>query len=224
MTEVHLHFAKVEQTAAGSRQSSEESKLDCLSADEIARAGRFVFDRDRAWYVTAHRFLRQTLAGYLGCNARNVEFVAGSHGRPELADRRLRFNLSHTHGLVMVGVTDSADLGVDCEEIARPIDMESIAPVVFTPGERKTWDGERAPFFRTWTLKESYVKARGEGLSLDLQSFGFDQDTPPRMRCAPRVDDAAAWQFAVFTPTSRHCAAAAVRADDVRWIVHGVSS
>lgn len=239
MTDIHIHFAAVPDeerppfaecrppgngSAVGSRQlavggprSAVESDL---AADEIAKANRFLFERDRRLYIAAHSFLRRTLATYLGCAPREVAFVADAHGKPELADRRVRFNLSHTPGLVMVGVTHGVELGVDVEEIQRPIDMQSVAPVVFTPSEREAWRGDRSSFFRTWTLKESYLKARGLGLSLDLQGFGFEEATPPRMVCQPGIDDAGAWQFAEFAPTPRHCAAAAVRASEVRWVVH----
>ncbi len=210
MTDVDLQWAVVPER--GFDELFPRLRAD-LSDDEIAATQRFVFERHRLLYAFSHAFLRRTLSRLLGCATRDLIIVARPHERPELADRALRFNLSHTMGMVLVGVTDTADIGVDAERLDRHTEVSALAPAVFTPEERARWDGSREAFFDRWTLKESYIKARGLGLSLDLQTFGVVTSDPPRLI----GEDASEWTLVSFAPAATHRAAAAVRATDVRW-------
>jgi len=211
--EVHLHLAAVtaprgfEALLAGARAH--------LSEAEVAAALRFRFERHRILYAFAHSFLRVTLASYLDVAPASLAFEQLEHGRPELADRALRFNLSHTEGMVMVGVTPRADIGVDVERIDAERADEALARRVFTPDELRDWRGDAEWFFDHWTLKESYMKARGVGLSLGLQSFGFDGT---QLVCEPSFDAPARWQFLSLAASPSHRAAACVAsAGPVRW-------
>lgn len=199
MTDVYLHWIEVPDRGHDELLAR---VLPMLSESEAARADRFRFERDRVLFATAHAFLRTILTRYTGAQP---AFVESDHGKPELADRAVRFNLSHTRGVVLAGVTTTADLGVDVERMGER-DLQSLAARVFNERERATWDGTPEWFFERWTLKEAYLKARGVGLSLDLQAIGLEAER-------------AQWQFRTFAPTPAHRAAAAVRsATAVRWI------
>jgi 4'-phosphopantetheinyl transferase len=155
------------------------------------------------------------LATYTKQDPKAIEFERMDNGRPELRDSSFRFNLSHTDGMVLIGVTQTHDLGVDVERIeARRTATHDLARRVFTPREFDSWRAEDiATFFDRWTLKESYIKARGDGLRLDLQRFGF-----PTLGDSPAIEsdfgDAAEWQFHSFAPSAEHRAAAAIRGGD----------
>jgi 4'-phosphopantetheinyl transferase len=212
MTNVHLHWIEVPSDGYEALLSRVGGML---SAEERARANRFRFERDRVLFATAHAFLRTLLPRYTDSE---LAFVELEKGKPELRDRSVRFNLSHTPGLVLVGITSTADLGVDVEQINER-DLEGLAKRVYTEREVSTWKRDPEWFFDRWTLKEAYIKARGEGMSLDLQAFGFAEDGP-HLECAPEFDDAAGWQFTSFAPTREHRAAAAIRiaaGSPVRW-------
>ena len=203
MTDVHLHWIEV---PTDGYQELLARVGGILSETELARANRFHFERDRVLFATAHAFLRTLLPRYTDSP---LTFVEMEKGKPELVDRSVRFNLSHTRGLVLVGVTATADLGVDVERMdAR--DLPGLAKRVYTQRESKNWKGDREWFFDRWALKESYIKARGLGMSLDLKAFGFSEGEP-RLECAPEFDDPAEWQFTSFAPTPAHRAAAAIR-------------
>jgi 4'-phosphopantetheinyl transferase len=205
--EVHLWWAAPTEEAAA-------RWMPLLSENEVAAANRFRFERHRVLYAFAHGMLRLTLAGYTGRDPRALQFETIGNGRPELIDRAVRFNLSHTKGLVLIGVTASLDLGVDVEEVEpRRGEDEKLAMRVFAPRELAAWREERdrlTTFYDRWTLKESYIKARGDGLSLELRRFGF-----PALGRNPRIEsdfgDAAEWQFYSFVPCEGYRAAAAIR-------------
>jgi len=217
--EVHLHLLEVPESGFEDRMPH---LMPHLTEEEVAAAHRFMFERHRLLYAASHAFLRVTLSRYLGIAPRAIEMERDEHGKPELRDRALRFNLSHTLGAALVGVTATADVGVDVERTDRRADRDALAQRVFTAGERAAGPRDAEGFFDRWTLKESYIKARGLGLTLDLQTFGFDLGDAPRMRCERDVDDPAAWQFHSFAPTAAHRAAAAVRiATPIHWLWMG---
>jgi len=184
---------------------SYEDDCELLSEDERSRSARFVFARDRIHFVAAHALVRRALSTYLPLRADEWRFTTNAFGRPEVAgtdvEPRLRFNLSHTDGLVACAVTRGNDVGVDVETLQRgaPID---IAEDVLTQSElaalRELPISERpSRFLEYWTLKEAYVKARGLGLSLPLRAFAFHRDERGEIGVIrdPSLNDQETWQF-----------------------------
>jgi len=151
-----------------------------LSGDEINRARRFVFPRDCGRFIAARGILRDILARYCDADPDSVRFQYGSTGKPSLARDSgpldLRFNVSHSHGLALVAVTRAREIGVDVELVRPAVARERIAERFFSPSEAAVLrslpeDRQATSFFQFWTRKEAYIKARGEGLAIPLDSF-----------------------------------------------------
>ena len=150
-----------------------------LSADEHARASRFHFDRDRNHFVAARAILRDILSRYLGCDPLEIKLTSGSHDKPELAGparRRPRFNLSHSAGVAIYAVALDREVGIDIERVRVDVDYFDLAEKFFAAGEIRRLhhlapDQRVSGFFNCWTRKEAYIKARGLGLSIALDSF-----------------------------------------------------
>jgi 4'-phosphopantetheinyl transferase len=149
----------------------------CLSGEEAARAARFIFQRDRARFTVAHVALREILARYTGEDAAAIALRAASKGKPYLVDHAdIRFNLSHSGCWAMVAVARGREVGVDIESIRGARPTEDIAERFFAAAEVRelmgTPEDRRAEaFFACWSRKEAYIKARGEGLGIPLDSF-----------------------------------------------------
>ena len=92
-----------------------------LSPQELQQCDRFYFEHDRHHYLVAHALLRTVLSFYPDASPQDYVFNKNDYGRPELAEgnwpKSLRFNISHTRGLVACIVTDTIDCGVDVEGI-----------------------------------------------------------------------------------------------------------
>lgn len=178
-----------------------------LSADERARLSAFRLEADRLAHLSAHGLVRSALSARAPAVAPEAwTFRVGPRGRPEVdrpaTHRGLRFNLSHTRGMVGCVVTDGVPCGIDVERSDGAADVDLLAPGVLSPAERRRLDGlddaaRRAAFFRHWTLKEAYAKARGDGVGIPLDACEFDPDAVPvRARLRPPLDDdARQWWF-----------------------------
>jgi 4'-phosphopantetheinyl transferase len=163
--EIHLWTASLDAPA-----DCVAAMRGLLSDDELERAGRFHFEKDRTAFILARGFLRTMLRRYL---SGEVRFVYGPHGKPALDHAGPGFNLSHTGGLVLLGLVLESEIGVDVERI-RPIEnRDAIAERYFSPSEYGQVLSDEV-FFQCWTRKEAYIKAVGGGLSIPLKSINTD--------------------------------------------------
>lgn len=159
-----------------------------LTRDERNRSSRFRFERDRQRFIVAHGVLRDVLGRYLR-TTREIAFAYNAFGKPDLSPvfgSRLKFNLSHSAGLALIAVAADSDVGVDLECIGAQCDYAEIARHHFSAVEIDQWlalpDHLRAEaFFNCWTKKEAYLKARGEGLAIPLNSFSVPLTTAPAL-------------------------------------------
>ena len=193
-----------------------------LTDEERARTDRFRLARDRRISLVTRALVRVTLSRYGDVPPARWRFRTNDHGRPEIAApvSPLRFNVSHTRGLVVCLVGRGRELGVDAECLDRDRRCLDLASRFFAPAEARALRGvpaARRPlrFLEYWTLKEAYVKARGRGLTLPLSGFWFDLPARSRdgigIRFTPAVeDDAARWQFTLDRVGAGHVVATAV--------------
>ncbi|HRF47305.1 MAG TPA: 4'-phosphopantetheinyl transferase superfamily protein [Anaerolineales bacterium] len=200
-----------------------------LSASEKATAHRLRVERDRRRYIVAHGRLRQILSRYTATAPEHLTFSHGAHGKPFLSkehvDNSVHFNLSRSQAMGLCAVAYGQEVGADVECV-RPFDgMETLVNRFFSPLEQADWlhieESRRLEaFYRYWTCKEAFVKARGEGLSLPLNQFdvAFPDNAPPRLVRVPGDPaEAAGWfvQTHILAPGYR----AAVVLPGLHWQV-----
>jgi 4'-phosphopantetheinyl transferase len=195
-----------------------------LSPQEKARGARFVFEKDRRLHLIARALVRTSLSRHSAVDPGAWQFTETAHGKPEIASPApaamgLRFNISHTAGLVACAVARSHDVGIDVESGERSLPIVDLARRFFSPPEADRLSAldealRPAHFYALWTLKEAYLKARGFGLSLPLDSLRAiaEDDGALRVDLRPDVEaEADAWSFLPFRFGVRHCGAVAVR-------------
>jgi 4'-phosphopantetheinyl transferase len=218
--EIHLHFAFTDEIK-NAELLSDYAKL--MNSKERQRHRRFIFEKDRHRFLVSRALIRTTLSRYKPIPPAQWRFTANPYGRPEILTAqnqdRLRFNISHAEGLIACAVVLDQDIGVDVESLDRAMDTTGIAQRFFAPQEvadlQRAHESERQKWFLFyWTLKESYIKARGMGLSLPLKQFTFQllkNETSDISFDSAFNDDPKQWQFWLLAPTERHLAAVSVR-------------
>jgi 4'-phosphopantetheinyl transferase len=215
--EVHVWRATLDETP-----SPIDSFLHTLAADERTRAERFHFPRDRERFIVARGVLRAILGLYSNSAPECVSLRYSSHGKPHLASESggaaIHFNISHSHGVALYAVTRAREVGIDLECIRSDLAVQQIAERFFSHREIATLhalptDLREAAFFRCWTRKEAYIKAKGEGLSLPLDEFDVSL-TPGEpaalLRTQRDPDEAHRWSLQELTPAPGYVAALAV--------------
>ncbi|MBV8453661.1 MAG: 4'-phosphopantetheinyl transferase superfamily protein [Deltaproteobacteria bacterium] len=176
-----------------------------LSADETER--KFHFEADRARFIKARAILRDLLSRYLDCTAGEIAFAYEPSGKPRLGGIKssttdLRFNLSHSADAALYAIARGRELGVDIESIRPEMLWGRLANCFFCPSEVVKLHEWPAPqrmfgFFTCWSRKEAYIKARGGGLSIPLNSFEVSvaPGEEPALLAAADPDELKRWSF-----------------------------
>jgi 4'-phosphopantetheinyl transferase len=173
--EQSIHIFRANLDASSSHSTSFAA---FLSSDEIERAQRFHFHRDRVRYSIARGLLRALIARYLACHPASISFCYNSFGKPRLAypPAKLFFNLSHSENIVLYAFASAGELGIDVAWHDPRVQGQEIAHRFFTSDEcsfiqRGSSDGNQERFFYLWSRKEAYIKAVSRGLSVPLNEF-----------------------------------------------------
>jgi 4'-phosphopantetheinyl transferase len=200
-----------------------------LNEAEKKQRARFHFEKDRRRYLVTRALVRTILSRYAAVEPKDWVFSVNAYGRPEIAntvacDRRLSFNISHTDSLIVLAVANGRALGVDVENVgAREVSVDiadrffssaEVAALAAVPPSR-----QKRRFFEYWTFKESYIKARGMGLSIPLDKFSFQypHDGAVQIAIDPELaDDPQRWQFWQFLPEPEYMVAVCVERVETR--------
>jgi len=173
--EVHVWRIELEQPD----ELLEKSRAT-LNPDELERARRFHFEKHRRHFIIGRGFLRDVLGRYLKVEPAALRFSYGAYGKPALAgeheNSKIHFNMSHSHNLALLAITEEKHLGIDVEHIRSDFASGEIARRFFSPVEVESFNAlqpaeQVAAFFRCWTRKEAFMKATGKGMSQPLDAF-----------------------------------------------------
>lgn len=192
-----------------------------LDEDERSQEHVFHFADDRKRYMVTRAMVRTTLSRYVPMPPESWRFEKNEFGRPEIAKaildarpdaRGLRFNLSHTRGLIALAVSKEREVGIDVEHLCVRNVSLGIAHRFFSGDEVRDLaaidaSGQQDRFFEYWTFKESYIKARGMGLSLPLDGFSFEfpRNDAVRIHIDPSLeDDDDRWAFWQYRPATEY--------------------
>jgi 4'-phosphopantetheinyl transferase len=190
-----------------------------LTSDEQERAAKFYFPKDRQHFIVARGLLRLILGRYLDQRPAQLRFTYNAYGKPRLGTATsLHFNLSHSKGLALLGVSSDRELGIDLEYIRTDFPFEQVAKSVFSVSERNILRSlpdalKPEAFFNAWTRKEAYIKALGQGLSIPLDQFdvAFAPGEPAALREVRGTwENAHNWTLQHLSPAPNYAGAIAI--------------
>ncbi|GHO91995.1 4'-phosphopantetheinyl transferase [Reticulibacter mediterranei] len=202
-------------------QTTIERLSRLLVADELAKAGRFRFAKDRNQFIIGRGLLRVLLGRYFACEPAQIRFCYSSYGKPSLEDGTqagLQFNLSHSHQMALLAFTRDRNVGVDIEYMRPDVEFEQLAQHFFSPTECAVLLDvvpvlRKETFYNCWTRKEAYIKARGEGLSMPLDLFDVSLrpgEPAALLQCRENPAEVARWSLHALMPGEQYAAALAV--------------
>lgn len=168
---VHLYAA---DTGNLPDPKEDPALLDELGTERKCSIRKYLKAEDRKLCLGAGLLLNRILPRY-GASPAGIRVRAD--GKPEVEG--IFFNLSHS-GRIVICATAEREVGCDVEQIVKA--PEGVAERFFHPNESAYVNacvGEERDrrFFRIWTMKESYIKMTGEGMSLDFDRFEMLMDS-----------------------------------------------
>jgi 4'-phosphopantetheinyl transferase len=213
-----VHLWRVDLANVARREQKWE---EILSADERARAARFRFSRERQYFTATRSLLRTILGGYLDSDPKALRFQYSEKEKPLLTQspNHVEFNVSHSGDVALLAFARGRDVGVDVEQLREDFDHKAIARRFFSEQEQVQLTA-LAPadryhgFFRCWTRKEAYIKARGTGLSLPLRHFDVSlkpRDLNALLATRPDSGEASQWVLQEVSAGEGYVAALCVR-------------
>ncbi len=176
-------------------------------------------------YLLTRVLVRTMLSHYHPLPPSAWRFQPGPQGRPEIVNPQaqgLRFNVSHTQGLMACAVADHGEIGIDVESVQRKHDVLAIAQRFFSAHEYAALrdspiEQRQEAFIAHWTVKEAYLKARGLGLSGGLRQFSvvFTSGQAIRLQLTDSLHDTAErWVLWRASPDDHHRLAVCVEHTD----------
>lgn len=212
-----------------------ESFAALLSAEEQQRAARFRFPKDQEQFLIARALLRILLGRYLQQPPAALRFGYGAQGKPWLLDESdLRFNVAHSGDLILYAVQKEREVGIDVELIRAEPSYELIAEQFFAAAEVAAlralpFAAQPQAFFHTWTRKEAFIKARGEGLSFPLDGFAvsWEAQSPITLDVYPFPRESKRWKLYHLEPKAAYVGALAAEGEGHRlqyYSTHGLYS
>jgi 4'-phosphopantetheinyl transferase len=140
-----------------------------LSEEELARADRLRFEKQRNRFIAARGLLRRILSRYTGEEPGELEFRYNPNGKPELLNNKVRFNLSHSGDIALYAVTLDKPVGIDVEQIRKDIKYKELMKQYLSEEESNAILGlpegqQKEAFYRCWTRKEAFAKAKGSSI------------------------------------------------------------
>ena len=165
--------------------SNLDARLDILSEDEQQRMNKFAFAQGRNSFARSRCALRLILSDCLSHPAGEIKFNYNEHGRPQLATPALsniQFNLSHSKDMALIALAKGRQVGVDINYLGQTREWQPIARRSFSEAEQHSLFAlaescQDEMFYRTWSQKEAYTKAMGDGFSYGFSKFSVVVDS-----------------------------------------------
>jgi len=156
-----------------------------LSEDECLRADKLKVEEKKQQYIIARGCLRQRLSLLTNIEPEDFVFKTLEHGKPVLnCDDRfvdITFNISHSHDLALIAISQKQNIGIDIEKINHESDHQALVTRFFSETEQSEFQtieeiNKAKAFCACWTRKEAFIKAIGDGITYGLDTFDVTVD------------------------------------------------
>ena len=190
-----------------------------LSKTELVKFEQFKNIKQAEYYAVVRALQRQILAKYLSIDPKSIQYAKGLHGKPELVEPKLFFNISHSADRLLVAVSAGNELGVDIELLKERSNLQLLVDRCFADEEQQYWsavpDTNKLEFFyRLWVAKEAFVKAVGRGIALGMSNCALCLPDMSGFCVVPEEHgEADAWSLNFLNVDSAYAAAVVTKGD-----------
>jgi len=145
-----------------------------LDEHELNRSSSFYNVQDRNTFVVCRFYLKKLASEFLDLPIDNLKIGYGTNGKPFFENEKLYFNCSHTEDIFVIAITTLGEIGIDIEWLHRPVVISKLSNLILSDKEQFSLsqcreDKRKEMFLKIWTVKESFFKGLGSGLSSPLK-------------------------------------------------------
>jgi len=186
-----------------------------LSKKEKQRADKFHFEKDRHVFAITRAILRLMFSQLLKIKPSEIKLKKNDYGKPYLDgshNSNIFFNVSHSKNYAIIGINLDSEIGVDIEFVNEKFITDEIAKNYFSKYEIDKYFSlsehkKVKSFFNLWTRKEAYIKAKGMGLSIPLNSFdiSLDETSPIIIKIGNKIN-ISDWHINNLSINNDYCA------------------
>lgn len=218
--EIHVWWIDLDQP-----QYIVDNYYRVLDQDEKISILNFKTELLRKRYTVSKCVLKILISKYLDSKPEEVKFTYGELGKPFLSSSintlNLQFNMSHSNRLGMCAFTKDKALGVDIEKIREFSNLEDVAEMCMSEFE-KGWFSKLPPatrieiFYKVWTVKESFIKAIGAGLSFPMVDVEVKMNSSDKCEFHKIKNESGIfrkWRVFTFAPEPNYTASLVAEAD-----------
>ena len=195
---------------------------DILDQAEFARYQK-LHHKFQQTYLLSHVACREILASYLNIQANDIVYKKNQYGKPDLDhNQSLKFNMSHSHDMAIIAISNNTEIGVDLEFIKRNSSWKKIARRFFSEPEihflfNQPEQHQQTLFFQIWTRKEAFIKALGTGFATALSTF--DASNEGIIEVLNSTDNSSTWRSKSLeiTPDYQACVVQNTSIEKIRY-------
>lgn len=193
-----------------------------LSSDERERALRLRSENDKNRFIITRAELRNSLSKYLKVRPADIDFTYNQYGKPSIKSEHnpanIKFNVTHSNTLVLYAITQNREVGIDLEYVREVSNSERIVKRYFSEEDGKFYHSQsegnkKLAFFKLWTRKEAYSKARGMGIGLPGKKF--DLSLTPKFQNNSTENTNPEWSLVDIEINSDYMASLAAEGKDL---------
>lgn len=150
-----------------------------LDEDEIYQFTRYKVEKKKIEFLLGRILLKGVLGKILKKNANDISFTKNKYGKLFLKNNSINsniyFNLSHTDGMVVCGITKIGKIGIDVErtnkDYLETMEMVFVSKEIDYVNSQDNVEKKKNAFYKIWTRKEAFMKLTGKGFSLSPLTF-----------------------------------------------------
>ncbi len=157
-------------------QDTETHLLPFVSPRRQRKVLNYYHPIDQKLSLYSALLTRMQLSILTGLPNNCLRFQCNSYGKPLLlSNPQYYFNFSHTHNIILCGISNVAPVGIDVESISKDFSIHSIYEGLH-PIEKQyinnfSLESQYVRFYKIWTQKEAFVKFEGTGFSTESSTI-----------------------------------------------------
>lgn len=146
-----------------------------LNQEEYNEIHRITTYKKQMERIIQRGILKEILGKDVALQPAKILIGKTEKGKPFLVNRNIPFNYSHSENYFMIALSKNGQIGVDIQ-IPKKLKY-SYPQMIFSPREKKVYEEikeevrRREFFYQVWTSKEAFVKATGDGITVNLNEI-----------------------------------------------------